>query len=332
MMNVKLIYSTPNYHKLVESVMRICYQSYDKENENSHKSVRAIMAKGHLSIASVGNIVFEIERYENEYKEIASDLLHMQEINQFIKWSTPYSSKNDNGRFLVSMNMLTFLDLYKSIDMNDDHNETFYFMLQEVNKVPQLRWFYDKTVDLPGSVNQYSGKGCPELYEPIVLDEDCTKLKALGLNDYELGIHATITMNFVTDRSMSLQFWRHAASVGGCELSQRYVDISNTEYRIPIGIDKDLAYLLKTTNKMSINTYKSILQYCEKNGIRKGRAKELGRSILTNSIHTQLIQCRTYRNWMHLFKLRDDKHAQIEIQEDVRAIKRVLHEIGVKVD
>ena len=137
-MNVKLIYHTKDYHKLVESVMRICYQSYDKENENSHKSVRAIMAKGHLSIASVGNMVFELEFNNKNYSDMLEDLAHMQEINQFIKWTTPYSSKNDNGRLLVSMNMLTFLDLYKNIDMNDNHNETFYYMLEEVNKVPEL--------------------------------------------------------------------------------------------------------------------------------------------------------------------------------------------------
>ena len=327
-MNVKLIYSTPNYHKIVESVMRICYQSYDKENENSHKSVRAIMAKGHLSIASVGNMVFELEFNNKNYSDMLEDLAHMQEINQFIKWTTPYSYKS-SGKFHVSMNMLTFLDLYKNIDMNDNHNETFYYMLEEVNKVPELRWFYDKTVDLPGSVNEYSGKGCPNLYEPIVLDEDYTKLKALGLNDYELGIHATITMNFVTDRAISLQLWRHWS--GGCELSQRYVERSNASFRLPLKIDKDLAYSLKTTNTMLSNTYDYILRHCEKEGIRKGRAKEIARSILPNGTLTQLIQCRPYRNWMHLFKLRDDKHAQIEVQEDVRSIKEELHRLGVKV-
>jgi len=329
MMSVKLIYHTKDYHKLVESVMRICYQSYDKENECSHKSVRAIMAKGHLSIASVGNIVFELDFNNKNYSDMLEDLLHMQEINQFIKWTTPYSSKS-SGKFYVSMNMLTFLDLYKNIDMNDDHNETFNYILEEVNKVNQLRWFFDKTVELKPSVNQYSGKGCPKLYEPIVLDEDYTKLKALGLNDYELGIHATITMNFVTDRAISLQLWRHWS--GGCELSQRYVERSNASFRLPLNIDKDLAYSLKTTNTMLSNTYDYILRHCEKEGIRKGRAKEIARSILPNDITTQLIQCRPYRNWTHLFKLRDDKHAQIEAQEDVRAIKRVLHEIGVKVD
>ena len=327
-MNIKLIYYTKDYHKLCEKTARLCYQSEDKITDSSHRFLRGIMQAGHVSVASVGNMVFELKPYP--YHEILEDLLHMQEINSFIRWTTPFNSKNDSDRFIVSMNMLTFLDLYKNIDMNDDHNETFYYMLEEVNKVPELRWFYDKTVELPGSVNQYSGKGCPELYEPIVLDEDYTKLKALGLNDYELGIHATITMNFVTDRAISLQLWRHWS--GGCELSQRYVERSNASFRLPLNIDKDLAYSLKTTNTMLSNTYDYILRHCEKEGIRKGRAKEIARSILPNDITTQLIQCRPYRNWMHLFKLRDDKHAQVEVQEDVRAIKRVLHEIGVKVD
>jgi len=325
-MNVKLIYHTKDYHKLCEKTARLCYQSEDKITDSSHRFLRGIMQAGHVSVASVGNMVFELKNENiSDYTHTLEDLMKMQEINPFIRWTL-------SPRTIVSMNMLTFMDLYKNIDNDAKYNETFLFMLEEVNKVPELRWFYDKTVELPGSVNEYSGKGCPKLYEPIVLDEDYTKLKALGLNNYELDIHATITMNFVTDRAISLQLWRHGASTGGCELSQRYVDSSNAEYRIPKGVDKDLAYLLKTTNRMNVNTYKNILQYCEKNGIRKGRAKEIGRSILTNSMHTQLIQCRTYKNWMHLFKLRDDKHAQIEAQEDVRSIKRVLREAGVKVE
>ena len=329
-MDVKLIYSTPDYHKLVETVMRICYQSYDKETESSHKSIRAIIAKGHLSIASVGNMVFEIDVKHSSYYDALEDLSYMQEINQFIKWTTPFSHKS-SGKFYVSMNMLTFLDLYKQLDNEATFNETFTAIFERVQFVDQLRWFYDKKVELPDSPNVYSAKGCPKLYEPIVLDEDYTNLKALGLNDYELGIHSTITMNFVTDRSTSLQLWRHWS--GGCELSQRYVERGNADFREMLGIeDEGLKGILDEINKQTKDRYGRLLDLCEKFSIRKGRAKEIARSILPNSITTQLIQCRPYRNWMHLFKLRDDKHAQVECQQDIRAIKKSLREMGVKVD
>lgn len=327
---IKIIYHTPSYHKLCEKTARLCYQSEDKITGSSHRFLRGIMQAGHVSVASVGNMVFEIDH--TGYDWVFDDLAHMQELNMFIKWTSPYTSRNGSSRLLVSMNMLTFMDLYKGIDMNNDHNEIFYFMLEEVNKVPELRWFYDKTVELPESENIYAAKGCPKLYEPIVLDEDYTKLKALGLNDYELGIHATITMNFVTDRSTSLQLWRHGASTGGCELSQRYVERGNAEYREMINIGEQIQAELNYINGELTEIYEWLLEKCEERGIRKGRAKEISRSILPNAITTQLIQCRTYRNWMHLFRLRDDKHAQVECQEDVRAIKRALTDIGVKVD
>jgi len=320
-MRAELIYSTPNYHKLVETIARVCYQSYDKETPVSHKSIRAIMAKGHLSIASVGNIVFKITDANESFKDA---LLEFHQSNMFIKWT-----KTDND-YLVSMNMLTLLDLWKSLNNLEFSISGAYHLdvlMQLTDQVPCLKWFYDKTVELPESVNEYSFKGCPKLYEPIVLDEDYTKLRALGLNNYELGIHATITMNFITDRSASLQFWRHWS--GGCELSQRYVKRDDSRYRPMIDIEEEIQHLLDIINERNLEDYIEIYELCKAKGMRDGRAKEVARSILANGIFTQLIQCRPYRNWIHLFKLRDDKHAQSEIQEDVIHIKRVLNQIGV---
>ena len=353
-MKVKLIYSTQNYHKLVETTARVCYQSFHKDDEKSHNFIKAIMSKGHISVASVGNMVFEVKSEKDSVVEdlinYIIDLTTMHEITQFIKWTIPDEKKNPSDKFLISMNMLTFLDIYKERDSYEWASSLLKLIIKSLDKVPYLRWFYDKSVELPEIRNQYTKKGTPKLYEPIILDEDYTVLKALGLNDYELGIHATITANFITDRSASLQFWRHWS--GGCELSQRYVERDEAEFReliiddtaIERLIDKtgmtekellrainNIKLTLEQINVDIINGYESLLERCVNTGMHKGRAKEIARSILSNSITTQLIQCRPYRNWMHLFNLRDSNHAQREIQEDVIHLKRVLNEIGVPV-
>ncbi len=324
-MNVEMIYHTPDYHKLVETVARVCYQSYHKETDSSHSSMRGYLEKGHLSIASVGNMVFEVK---NPGFGIYADLMTMYQINNFIKQTNWQRDINEVSVLKISMNMLTFLDLYKERDNFLWDSQLLNGIINEISKVPYLKWFIDKSVKLEPSVNIYSLLGTPKLYEPIVLDEDYTDLKALGLTDYELGIHATITMNFITDRSSSLQFWRHWS--GGCELSQRYVERGNAEFRIPFLEDKELNEYLDTVNNQLIDSYNSILDGCEELGIRKGRAKEIARSILPNSITTQLIQSRPYKNWLHLFDLRDSTHAQKEIREDVIHIKRVLKDKGVE--
>lgn len=350
-MQVKLIHHTPNYHKLVETVARVCYQSYNKDDEKSHNFIKAIMAKGHISVASVGNMVFEFETtQENAFGDIAiivMDLVTMHEITQFIKWSFPDEKKNLSQRVLISMNMLTFLDVYKEKDSYEWASNLLDLIIAETDKVPYLKWFYDKSVQLDESPNEYTAKGMPTLYNPMVLDEDYTALKALGLNDYELGIHAQITLNFISDRAAGLQFWRHWA--GGCELSQRYVERGNAEFREMVGladyiekfidehkgdvltqqIAMNLKSILYCAKENVIGDYESIIKICKKLGIRKNRAKEIARSILPNNITTQIIQSRPYRNWQHLFNLRDTNHAQAEIREDVKAMKQLLSEMKV---
>lgn len=331
-MKVILLHATPGYHKLVETVARVCYQSYEKDAPNSHNFIKAIMAKGHISIASVGGMVFEVDREAfddtTEVNHLFRDLLTTHEITPFVKWSFPDKKTNPSDRVFISMNMLTFLDLYNAHKNYVWKSNLIDALIDETDKVPHLKWFYDKSVQLEEAPNEYTAKGTPSLYKPIVLDEDYTVLKALGLNEYELGIHAQITMNFILDRAASLQSWRHWS--GGCELSQRYVERGNAEFRDLVNFDyPEVKAIINEHREETMKRYDRILQVSAANEIRKGRAKEAARSILPNDIMTQIIQSRPYRNWQHLFNLRDSNHAQAEIREDVRAMKQVLSGMNV---
>lgn len=346
-MKVGLIHYTEDYHKLAETVARVCYQSYHKDADNSHNFIKAIMAKGHISIASVGNIVFGVAGFNSldQFTAITTDLLTFKEINPFVKVTTPDAKKNPDTQIgiIVSMNMLSYLDIVNAKNDYDWASPLLSSMMKVTDNVPCLRWFYDKSVQLPEAPNTYTAKGTPDLYEPIILEEDYTILKEKGLSDHELDVHASITVNFLTDRSAGLQFWRHWA--GGCELSQRYVSRKDSKFRELVDLDKVLNYkvevgarqsdadaLLKELGQVQDNimaSYEEILELCQKIGIHQGRAKEVARSILPNSIVTQIIQNRPYRNWKHLFKLRDSNHAQREIQEDAIHIKKKFDELGI---
>lgn len=346
-MKVGLIHYTEDYHKLVETVARVCYQSYHKDDEKSHNFIKAIMAKGHISVASVGNIVFGVTGFSSldQFTAVTADLLTFSEINPFVKVTMPDAKKNPDSNIgvIVSMNMLTFLDIYNARDDYEWGSPLFASMLKITDKVPCLRWFYDKTVKLPEEANQYTAKGIPTLYNPILLEEDYTALSEKGLTAHELDVHASVTLNFITDRSAGLQFWRHWA--GGCELSQRYVERGTAEFREMVDLDKLLQYkvsagarsldvdslntTLSNAKEEAISSYDEILHLCKSLNIHQGRAKEIARSVLPNNIVTQIIQNRPYRNWKHLFKLRDSNHAQREIQEDVIHMKKLFSKAGI---
>jgi thymidylate synthase (FAD) len=69
----------------------------------------------------------------------------------------------------------------------------------------------------------------------------------------------------------------------------------------------------------SYNQYKSLL--------KDGVAKEMARMVLPLNIYTQWISCWDLKNLLHFITLRDDAHAQAEIQEYSKAIKQILKEL-----
>lgn len=331
-LRVKLLHYTPNYHKLVEVISRVCYQSYDKCSPESHKFLRGIMGKGHLSVASSGNIVFGIlTDHDDEFSNVLLDLVTYKEINNYIRWST-YSEKNKKAKydFVVSMNLLTLLDIvnnYKDYELTDEYLvEHFLDLLKDV---PEIYWFIDNSVEAPKIDNPYIAS--PSLLNPVILSEDYTSLKD-KLTPYELDIHATVTINWITDRATGLQSWRHSDMTGGCELSQRYVERGNAGLRIPefesatLTIDQ----YEKELNQ-EVNNYIWFKDTLIEGGMRQGRAKEVARMLLPNATLTRIIQSRPLRQWKHFFELRDSAHAQLEIQQDTKAIKNAFINAGVQI-
>lgn len=359
-MKIGLIHHTEDYHKLVEMTARECYQSYHKLGEESHTFIKGIMGAGHISIASTGNIVFGIGSFSGleEYMGAMSDLMTMKEINNYIRWTTPDSKKNPDSKIgvIVSMNMLTFLDINKQIKDYDINTNLFESFKRLVTRVPEMKWFINDKTKLTPKENQYTAKGEPELYNPVILTEDYTELKAKGLTDYELDVHATITMNLKVDRATGLQIWRHADMTGGTELSQRYVKRDGSELRPMVDFEEGkypdfTKYLEKNPNlteELARKQYDYFVRELYKNldnqvhfyttyrddlvemGVKLSRAKEIARAALPNAMTTKIINCRPLRQWKHFLHLRDSNHAQAEVRLDAQSIKAAFDKAGIK--
>jgi thymidylate synthase ThyX len=354
-MKVSLIYSTPNYHKLVERAARRCYDSFHKCNLDSHRFIRGIMKKGHLSVAGHGNIVLAVNTLDkNGYFDILDSLVTFKEINNYIRWSR---DDNSNWDIVISMNILTYLDVFTGLHENPhsfDHfnrakeGDLFKAITEAILDVPDLRWFVDHEYELEGSVNPYL-TDATDLLLPTVLSSDYASLKNKGLTDYELDIHSTVTVEIVSDRAMSLQDARHSDMMGRSEISQRYVTMSNFQYRTPMGINSNEVFDVEldvdadgkstATRAMTyddmMNTikafYNSIFNHYKNKKIPELRAKEMARSVLPNATYTTYIDTRPLRQWKHFFKLRDDVHAQNEKQQDAKALLKAFRDVGIPV-
>jgi len=58
-----------------------------------------------------------------------------------------------------------------------------------------------------------------------------------------------------------------------------------------------------------------------------GMAKEQARSILPLTVYTQVWWTASFQSIMNFIELRDEKTAQVEIQEYARALKEIMLEV-----
>lgn len=328
-MEVKLLYYTKDYHKLCETTARQCYNSFHKLALDSHRMLKGILATGHVSVTSVGNIVFGItidqSQMVNEYGNSLDTFNVFKQINSFVRWTDKSHRDNKSSKytFVLSMNVLSLLEIFKRIGEYDVDMKIYNQIIEQVKQVPEIYWFLNDKVEITPSENQYKLEG--ELGKPKLLSEDYTALKSV-LTPYELETHAQICFHLVYDRATSLQLWRHRL-VGGTEVSQRYVDQSNALYRVPTDLDGELQELYKQHMEQEISAYVHLKEKLSSMG--KKRSQEIARNLLPN-ILTSVIQQRSLRDWKHLIKLRDSKHAQLEVMQDVQGIKNEFEKLGIK--
>ena len=157
--------------------------------------------------------------------------------------------------------------------------------------------------------------------------------------------HASMTLEIETSKAIGIQLIRHR-SFTFQEFSQRYQDVnlldnmfepvelrkqaqdnrqSSTEtfnpeinVKYPLMGNQLLPSDIAITSLLdfSRNVYNALLD--------AGVARETARMILPLCTNTKIYMTGTLRSWIHFFELRDDEHAQKEIQEIAKAGKQIF--------
>lgn len=144
-----------------------------------------------------------------------------------------------------------------------------------------------------------------------------------------------VTLNIKMPIFVMRQFVRHRMQNLN-EVSARYTELPN-EFYIPKvwrkqdtknkqgsvesdELDHNQLYLnLKYTCNFVYQEYKDMLA--------KGVAREMARMVLPVNIYTEVYSCFDLKNLLHFITLREDSHAQAEIQEYGKAIKKIVQEL-----
>jgi thymidylate synthase (FAD) len=155
--------------------------------------------------------------------------------------------------------------------------------------------------------------------------------------------HATLTYEISTSKAIGIQLIRHR-SFSFQEFSQRYQDVnkigslfepielraqsednrqSSTEIINPIieGINPGIKL---TTASGAINSLLKKSHELYDQLLEAGVAREQARMILPLATTTKIHMTGSIRSWIHFLELRDDSHAQKEIQLIAQEIKRIF--------
>ena len=148
--------------------------------------------------------------------------------------------------------------------------------------------------------------------EDKIIDDSANDLvrKLVNRNHLAMIEFGDATVKFITDRGVTHEFVRHRL----CSLAQestRYVNYkSGAEFILPVFWDKWTAVQQSIWKESMSNS-----EYFYKSLIERGASPQEARSVLPNSLKTELVVKANLREWMHIFSLRCSKAAHPQIRE-----------------
>jgi thymidylate synthase (FAD) len=158
--------------------------------------------------------------------------------------------------------------------------------------------------------------------------------------------HAYVTFEIETSKAIGIQLLRHR-SFTFQEFSQRYAKVTKFEHieirrqatnnrqsstevfnpKIMESSMEDKNHLVPIASADSlINNTLNTINYCYNKLLEAGVAKECARMILPMCASTTIYMTGNIRSWIHFLQIRDDAHAQKEIQLIAKEIKKIFIE------
>ena len=126
--------------------------------------------------------------------------------------------------------------------------------------------------------------------------------------------HSILSVKFVCDRGISHELVRHRLASFAQE-STRYCNYSNDKFGKEITVIRP--YFL-APNTRAYELWKSSMQKAEHDYfllLEVGLSPQEARSVLPNSLKTEVVMTANYREWRHFLKLRCDAPAHPQMKE-----------------
>lgn len=130
----------------------------------------------------------------------------------------------------------------------------------------------------------------------------------LGRGHLSVLEHASATIRFVTDRGITHEMVRHRLAAYSQE-STRYCNYGGQEIEFVYPEDADGQIALADGALELWKDAMGQLEIAYKELLHKGVPPQMARSVLPNSLKTEIVMTANFREWRHVFKMRLDKAA-----------------------
>lgn len=162
---------------------------------------------------------------------------------------------------------------------------------------------------------ELAGRVCYKSENSITKDSAEEFVKRLIKSGHESVLeHEKITIKIICDRGISHEIVRHRIASYSQE-STRYCNYSNNRFGNELTFIKPCFW---EENDDNYAMWLNVMKECEDNYLKmieNGVAPQQARSILPNSLKTEIIVTMNLREWRHFFTLRTSERAHPQMRE-----------------
>jgi thymidylate synthase (FAD) len=178
-----------------------------------------------------------------------------------------------------------------------------------------------------------AGRVCYKSEKATTDEQACDFVRSIVKRGHEAVIeHANITAKFICDRGVSHEIVRHRIA-SYCQESTRYCNYGNDKFNSELTFIRPF-YWNAGLGEPKHDLYRrwlTAMQHAEDtylHMIEAGATPQEARSVLPNSLKTELIMTANMREWRHFFKLRTDKAAHPQM---IQVASHLLSEFQSKI-
>ena len=182
---------------------------------------------------------------------------------------------------------------------------------------------------------EQAARTCYKSEDKITDDGDSAKslVKRLIKSGHEAMLeHSSLSVKFVVDRGISHEIVRHRLFSFAQE-STRYCNYSNGKFGSELTFIKPCFWDVEDYNMI---TWLAVCSYTEAayfNLLEEGATPQEARTVLPNSLATEIVVTGNYREWRHFLKLRTDKAAHPQMREvTIPLLKELQNRIPISFD